>query len=503
MSFWNPDTIRAAAGGLWLARPPVSAQSTAGVPADAPLAGVSTDTRSLRPGQVFLALKGEHFDGHTFLRDAVLVGSSLLILSDAGAIPAGGLPRQVGIIKVADTRRALLRLAAAYRKTLEKTRVIAVAGSNGKTTTKVLIQSVLSSRFRGTTSPKSFNNDVGVPLTILSASPSDQYLLCEVGTNAPGEIAALAEVIEPDVAVLTSIGREHLEGLGSLDGVAREEASLLAYLRPGGTAVVTADAPSLAEHLKVVPNLVTFGRSAHADLRLTGVEHVRTPAGDPALRFVVNDRQAYTIGLVGEHNAQNALAALAVGRRFGVTDEQAAAALMSAAPPPMRLQRAVIGGVEILNDAYNANPDSTIAAIQTLAAIGAGARRRVAILGDMLELGAAAPDSHRDVAQAVIDSGTIDQVIYVGHLSLYGADRLSSAGWADDRYTLLSDLDSDQPGMIASRLEPGDCVLLKGSRRMRLERIVEALKARHGPPTEPSPAAAVLRAPASRVPARN
>ncbi len=249
---------------------------------------------------------------------------------------------------------------------------------------------------------------------------------------------------------------------------------------------------------------MTFGQTKPADLRLTGFEHVRTAAGDPALKFVVNGRQAYTIGLIGEPNAQNALAALAVGRRFGVTDEQAAEALAAAAPPAMRLQRSVIGGIEVLNDAYNANPDSTIAAIRTLVSIGAPARRRVAILGDMLELGAAAPDSHRDVAQAVLDAGSIDLVIYVGHLSLYGADRLSNAGWNDDRYLLLSDLESDQPGMIASRLEPGDCVLLKGSRRMRLERVVEALKARwqQGSQGEPGPVA-VFTAPGRREPARN
>lgn len=495
MTFWNPDTIRASCGGTWLARCPAPPPTATGVSAAPVIPGLSTDSRAIRPGQVFLALSGDKYDGHSFLRDVVHAGASMLIIDNPGAIPVGGLPKPVGIVKVGDTKKALLKLAAAYRKTLAKTRVIAVAGSNGKTTTTRLIHAILSTRMRGTSSPKSFNNDVGVPLTILSARENDQYLLCEVGTNAPGEIATLAQAVQPDIAVITSIGREHLEGLGSLDGVAREEASLLSHLRPGGIAVVTADAPALTEHLKVVPNVVTFGREGHADLRLTAVEHSLS-AECPGLRFVVNDRASYTLPLIGEHNALNALAAIAVARRLGVPDDQIALALTTATAPDMRLQRLTIGGVNIINDAYNANPESMIAALKTLVALGGNATRRIAILGDMLELGPAGIDAHREIGQTILDLGSrgtpggsvgggggIDSVIIVGHLGLHTAERLGRGGggvpgWNSDRYTLVSDLDAGQAAPVANLLRPGDLVLLKGSRRMRLERIIEALKQR-------------------------
>ncbi|MBC7834398.1 MAG: UDP-N-acetylmuramoyl-tripeptide--D-alanyl-D-alanine ligase [Phycisphaerales bacterium] len=482
MKFWTTDKVRVAAGGSWIARAPQG---------EIELNGLSTDTRSIRPGQAFLALRGDRHDGHAYLRDAVNAGAALLIIDRPEVVPpgvggsggtgagSGVFSRPVAIIKVADTGRALLKMAGVYRKTLSRTRVIAVGGSNGKTTTTRLIDTLLATKLRGTASQKSFNNAVGVPLTILSASGSDQYLICEVGTNAPGEIGMLAEVIEPEVAVITSIGREHLEGLSTLEGVAREEAQILTYLRPGGLAVVTADAPQLAEHLRCVPNVVTFGRSDKADLRLTGVEHVTSADGRVSLRFTVNDRQTCTLPMIGEHNALNALAALAVARRLGISEGVIGDALAAATAPAMRLERVNICGIEVINDAYNANPESTIAAVRTLASLGANAKRRIAVLGDMLELGAAAPDAHREVAQAVLDAGNIDKVVIVGHLGLYTAERLAR-DWAYGRYVLESDLDAGQAKNVAALFEPGDLVLLKGSRRMRLERVLEALRERVG-----------------------
>lgn len=491
MSFWTPDTIRAACAGTWIARPPAHRRGSEVV------RGLSTDSRTIAPGQAFLALRGGRFDGHAYLRDAVRSGASMLIVDTPGAVPHGGFlgpdggPAPVAVLRVADTGKALLKLAAAYRRTLETTKVIAVAGSAGKTTTTRLIDALLSSRLRGSASPRSYNNAVGVPLTILGAQSSDQYLICEVGTNAPGEIAVLGQIVEPDLAVITSIGREHLEGLGSIEGVVKEEAAILSYLRPGGAAVATADAPGLEEYLKCVPNVVTFGRSERADLRLTSVEHVGEGEGG-GVRFTVNDRATYRVPLLGEHNALNALAAIAVAKRLGIPDEVIADALAAARGPEMRLERLSIAGIEVINDAYNANPESTLAALRTLAQVGRSARRRVAVLGDMLELGQAAPDAHREIGQAVLELGTIDLVVIVGHLGLYTAERLCREpdGWSDERYVLVSDLDRGQAAGIAALLRPGDMVLLKGSRRMRLERVVEALKERHGVVTKGAEAAA-------------
>jgi UDP-N-acetylmuramoyl-tripeptide--D-alanyl-D-alanine ligase len=499
VDFFSPDNLRSICGGTWLARAPDGRA----------VQGISTDTRTLRPGEAYLALRGERLDGHRFLEAALAAGSSLLIVDDSEAgAAAARLPgaSQAGILRVHDTARALLRLGAACRRTLDSTRVIAVAGSNGKTTTTRLIHAVLSSSLRGSTSPKSFNNAVGVPLTILGASPGDQYLVCEIGTNAPGEIAQLAAVVEPDIAVITSIGREHLEGLGSLEGVAKEEASLLSYLRPGGLAVATADTPLLAEYLKCVPNVVTFGRCESADLRIGDVRHEIVADGRVGVSFTINGRLACTLPIAGEHNALNAAAAYAVGRRLGLDEDRIFEALASARAPDMRLQPLRIAwdaGADsiVINDAYNANPDSMLAALAAFESIcdaleqgrgrggpaaeaepGAGGGRRIVILGDMLELGDAGPAAHREIADRLLNLRRLDLVVLVGHLTLHTAHRLAEAGWEDDRMLMMSDLASGQPWAVAARLRPGDLVLLKGSRRMGLERILDALRERAGRP---------------------
>ena len=467
MSFWTPPSLRSATGGSWLHRPTNDEMP--------PIAGLGIDSRTLPPERAFLAIRGERFDGHDFLTDACARGARLLIVdrADAAASVAEAYP-DTWILKVADTRAALMKLAATYRRTLESTRVIAITGSNGKTTTTRLIDAVLSDKFRGSASIKSFNNDIGVPLTILNARPADQYLICEVGTNSPGEIEPLARVIEPDIGVITTIGRAHIEHFGTKAAIAREKAMLLSYIRPGGTAIVSADASELTEFVRPIPNVVTFGRHPDADLRLTSFEHDTT---DDAIcsHFTVNDRASFPLALYGEHNAYNALAAVAAGRRFGLEDHDIARGLESVRSADMRLQRESIGGVDVFNDAYNASPESMIAAIRTFASLTQSCARRVIILGDMLELGDAAPAAHQEVADAILDADTIDEAITVGAAALYTADRLSQH-WPQQRISMHSNLDDAQAARIASRIKPGDAVLIKGSRAMQLERVVDALR---------------------------
>jgi UDP-N-acetylmuramoyl-tripeptide--D-alanyl-D-alanine ligase len=495
--FWNPDNIRAACGGTWIVRPGLI-ELPKDRPADlplpdlhAPIRGVSTDSRTLKPGQAFVALRGENFDGHKFLADAVKAGAPLAVIDDASAVPAGGFPPPsdaCGIMKVADTGKALLKIAAAYRDSLKRTKVIAVCGSNGKTTTTRLIEHILAScGLRGTASKKSFNNAVGVPLTILGAKETDQFLVCEVGTNHPGEIKTLAEVVKPDVAVITSIGREHLEGFGDLAGVAAEEATVVKHIRPGGWAIAT-DAPELAEHLKAIKNLVTFGRSPVATLRLTEAKHVLE--GDQAwLAFTINGRQKFRLPLVGEHNALNAMAALAVARRLGVDESRSAAAIATAGGAEMRLMIEKCGnasnGVTIINDAYNANPDSMIAGIDTLTSLAAagfaGSKRCVCILGEMREMGAASEAGHRAVAEALNTAAKrtpIELAVLVGEGMHDAHDALRGMGWTADRLHFFPSAEGDAAAEIAGFLRPGDLALVKGSRRVKLERVVEAAKAR-------------------------
>ncbi|MCA9311752.1 MAG: UDP-N-acetylmuramoyl-tripeptide--D-alanyl-D-alanine ligase, partial [Phycisphaerales bacterium] len=350
-------------------------------------------------------------------------------------------------------------------------------GSNGKTTTGRLIDAVLRSRFRGTVSARSFNNDIGVPLTILAARPGDQYLVCEVGTNSPGEIETLARIIEPDIAIITMIGRAHIEHFGSTAAIAREKATLLSYIRPGGTAIVTAENDLLREFIKPIPNVLTFGRTRDADLRLTAFEHIADGDGGELSRFTINERRPFSLALYGEHNALNALAAVAVGHRFGLDDDEIARGLRDVVPSDMRLQRETIAGVDVFNDAYNASPESTVAAIRTFAALTGASRRRIVVVGDMLELGDAAPGAHREVAQAILEAEGIDAVVTVGAAALYTADELSQH-WPQGRISMFQRLRDDEARRIATMFEDGDAVLIKGSRGMRLEQIIVALRER-------------------------
>lgn len=468
MNIFDHDSFKSAVAGQWVARP--SARP-------ALITGVSTDSRSLTQGEAFIALKGDNFDAHHFIPQAISRGASLVLLERDSALPKGNLPPGLSAIKVPDTRKALMRLARAHRQSLDGTRVIAVTGSNGKTTTVRLIDAALSSRLRGVASIKSFNNEIGVPLTILRARKGDQYLLCEVGMNAPGEIAQLAEVVEPDIAVITSIGRAHIENFGSTDAIAIEKGSLLRFLRPQGLAVIPSDNQRLAELARKSPNVVTFGREDHADLRVTSSAHITSPDGATRLRITLNNRFTLDLPILGEHNATNIAAAIAVARRMGLEEDAIATALASAAPPDMRLQRKRIAGIDLYNDAYNANPDSAIAAIAAFSSLAADAPRRVVVLADMLEMGDLAADGHRDVADAILRAPNIDRVITVGQHSLHAANRLLEH-WTPDRVLMLAELDAAAEHgahRALAALRPGDAVLLKGSRGMRLERLEHLL----------------------------
>jgi UDP-N-acetylmuramoyl-tripeptide--D-alanyl-D-alanine ligase len=489
MSFWTLDNIKAAIGGSWLARPEgLSRRIDSG---ELSLAGAAIDSRAVKPGNVFFALRGEKTEGHLFIPQAAASGARLAITERPDALtslPAGANAGPAcAVLLVPDAAQALLRLGAAYRKTLDTTRVIAVGGSNGKTTTTRLIHTILSRTLRGTSSPKSFNNALGVPLTILNAKKSDNYLVCEVGTNAPGEIAVLAGALEPDVAVITSIGREHLEGLASLAGVAREEASLLCSLRPRATAIVPADSPELDEALRTLfsapgsarsrTSLVRFGISEAADVRIADAAEL--PLSNPGVRFTLNARTTHHIPLLGRHNALNATAAIIVARRLGVPEAEIAAGLAAAKPAEMRMERRRVslpgGDIELINDAYNANPDSMLAALGVLAAhAGEGASRRVAVLGDMLEMGDASVRAHEEIGRALARTREIDLVILVGAAMEHAATASNDPA----RFVRLDSLDNQGATVAASHLRPGDLVLLKGSRRMALERLIPALESR-------------------------
>jgi len=470
--FWEAESIKAVSRGRWVVH----------LPAGAMIQGASIDSRSCKPGHVFFALRGERTDGHLFLESAADAGAALAIVDRVESIPAGALKvlgDRCGVLAVADVAAALLTLGSAYRKTLTGTTVISVGGSNGKTTTTRLIESALSTSLRGTASPKSFNNSIGVPLTLLNAAPGDRFVVCEVGTNAPGEIAALGKVVRPDVAVLTSIGREHLEGLGDLAGVAREEAAMLGFLSPGGLAVMNADTPHLAQIGRPLvsasgASCVTYGESESADVRM-----VRIMSGESGVSVRLSGfAPEIRVALLGRHNAWNAAGAAIVARRLGIADEAIAQGLARARGPDWRMQRVDVevgdGKAVVLNDAYNANPESMRAALETFAQItGAEGRRgrRVVVLGDMLELGTCSPSLHDEIVQALTrcEPGV---AVFVGPEMV----RAGKARGAWYRAVLEPVSDDDAMARIADLVRPGDTVLLKGSRGMRLERVVHLLR---------------------------
>jgi UDP-N-acetylmuramoyl-tripeptide--D-alanyl-D-alanine ligase len=448
--------------------------------------GISTDSRTTQAGDLFFALSGPSFDGHDFVWQAIQRGAvGAVIAADRServsrSVPLQGQAASSGpipavLIEVESPLAALGRLAA-FHRSQSAAEVIAVVGSNGKTTTKAMIDHVLAGRRKGRSSPRSFNNSVGVPLTLLSAEVGDEYLVVEIGTNAPGEIGALAKIAEPDIAVVTSIGEEHLEGLGDLQGVAREELSALEFVREGGFAAVNIDSPHVREY-PARPKLtrVKFGMAEDAELRITAVE-----AAADGLQFTLNGRFGYRLPLVGVHNAWNATAAVAVARRLGMEHEEIAARLATFAPQPMRGEVLRLAGVTIINDAYNANPASAAAAIQTLEAMPARGRRLL-VLGEMRELGGHSEAMHRRLAESV-RRARIDGVLLVGRAAALMSGALAN-GSNTGRLVEMCDGVGDAAARLTEIVRDGDVVLLKASRAVGLERVVEPLR-RHLNPAE-------------------
>jgi len=439
------------------------------------VSGVSTDSRTVGPDELFFAIRGQRFDGHDFVADALRrrAAGAVIETARAGCIAAAlsgqaDLPSPPVLIQVDHTVAALGRLAGFHRRQLSLD-VIAVVGSNGKTTTKAMIDHILSLRRKGRSSPRSFNNAIGVPLTLLSAEAADDYLVVEIGTNAPGEIVALAELTRPNMAVITCIAEEHLEGLGDLAGVATEECSLLEGLPPGGFAAVNIDSPLARDRLPPAGvTRVTFGAHADADLRVTQAQHE-----SPWLHFTLNGRFEYRLRGAGTHNAWNAAGAIAVARRLGFEHAEIAARLESFVFPPMRTELVQLGGVTLINDAYNANPVSALAAIRTLEAQPARGRR-IAVLGEMRELGGQSQELHRQVAQRLRD-GQVDHVMLVGEAARTLYDGLSDDARSGPSVECCADV-----AACAARLpkivQDGDVVLLKASRAVGLERVVEPLR---------------------------
>jgi UDP-N-acetylmuramoyl-tripeptide--D-alanyl-D-alanine ligase len=467
MSFWEFEQLRRAAGGQWLRAPEPRHHDPAW---PRPL-GVSIDTRTLERGQIFAAIPGERVDGHGFVRAAEAAGASMALVERE---PEGFGKLSLPVLRVPGAVAALGRLARAWREQAPGVKVIAIAGSNGKTTTVRLTEAVLASTLRGAASKKSFNNALGVPLTMLSSRPGDQFLICEVGTNHPGELAELGAIVRPDIAAITSIGREHLEGFGDLDGVAREEASILEFVRPGGVGIVPHGCPELERAMTRTgsgPALLRVGPGEGADVRVTAAR-----VGATGTRFELNGRWPLRVPMLGAHHAMNGAVAATIGRRLGLSEEAIAAALAAAPVAEMRSERRTValrgGEAVVLLDAYNANPDSMAAALETLCALRPPAGgRRVAILGDMLELGGAEGVLHREAVEAALARRGIGLIVLFGPRMAVAAKGLH----APDRLVVEPEASDAAAARAAGLVRAGDLVLLKASRGTRLERVLAGM----------------------------
>jgi UDP-N-acetylmuramoyl-tripeptide--D-alanyl-D-alanine ligase len=427
---------------------------------------VCTDTREMREQSLFVALTGERFDGNEFLSQAAAGGAIAALIDRVPAAP----PLRMHLLKVENVRSAMGRLARFVRQQM-RGRVIAVAGSNGKTSTKHLIGAVLRDPLYGTISPKSFNNDIGVPLAIFPADPMQDYLVLEIGTNHPGEVSNLTAIAMPDIAVITNCSAEHLEGLGDVDGVRRENASLIEGLSPGGLLLVNGDDPQLVRAVEGFQGRrVTFGFLPGNDLQVTEIA-----CNDSGVRFKVNQiDETVFVPLLGRHTAANALAAIAVGREMGMSDHKMIENLAQARGPEMRLELEEWGEVRVLNDAYNANPASMKAAIETLAGLPATGRR-VAVVGEMRELGAASESLHREIGRFIAEDFPPDLLVCVGPMGEMIAAEARRSGLAGDRVEYFPD--AAAACAVTRRLRRGDLVLLKGSRAVRLETVARAIQA--------------------------
>ena len=433
---------------------------------------VCTDSRAAKAGDVFFAIKGEKFDGHEFACEVAAKGAAAVVVEKSRAQALRSkVPSGTGLLAVADVRVALGRLAAAYRREFNMP-VIAVGGSNGKTTTKELVASVLREKLPVLWSEASFNNDIGVPMTLLRMDRTHRAAVLEAGTNHPGELAPLVKMIAPKFGIITSIGREHLEFFGDVAGVAQEEGALAELLPADGKLFINGDSEWVDKiAARTQMPVVRIGTGEKNDWRAKKIRLDKS-----GVTFQVECAQEhfageYRVNLLGKHQATNALLAVAVGAELGLGRAEIQAGLAKCQPQKMRMQYWEANGVRVLDDAYNANADSMRAALETLCGLPLQGRR-VAVLGDMAELGAHGEAAHAEIGRLAAEL-KIGQLFTVGKNSTVTAKAARAAGLT--RVIEFVDVEAAVKA-VKNFLKPGDVVLLKASRSSRLERIAETLK---------------------------
>ncbi|HEX2226179.1 MAG TPA: UDP-N-acetylmuramoyl-tripeptide--D-alanyl-D-alanine ligase [Candidatus Binatia bacterium] len=438
---------------------------------------IITDSAMAKRGSIFVALKGERLDGHRFVADAFKRGAACAIVHQeiAGMVPSG-----VTTVRVENTLKALGDLAHYRRKKLAP-KVFAITGSNGKTTTKEMVAAILEEailngqKLRGKIlkTQGNFNNLVGLPLTLLGLRPSHKVAVVELGTNRPGEIQRLAEIAAPDFGIITAVAAAHLEGLTSLAGVAREKGALFRNLRPGGAIAVNMDDPRV-RRLGAAFKGRKIGYGQGGTVRAEAVQTLGPQGARFALRFGKR-RCRITLRYLGQHNVTNAVGAAALALLAGVSVAAVRRGLQKSQPFAMRMQAHTWRGAAVINDAYNANPASMAAAVNTLAALNGGGEK-IAVLGDMFELGKATSREHQELGKRVAKM-RIHRLYLLGRQAAAVKTGALSGGMNGDRVIIGKD-HRDIARQLRSHIKKGDSLLIKGSRGMRMEKVLSELKAR-------------------------
>lgn len=438
--------------------------------------GVSKDTRTLSPGQLYVPLVGEQYDGHNYAGLAREKGAAAALWQADRERPAEleGWP----LVLVEDTLAALQRLAAAYRKELP-VKIIGITGSNGKTTTKDMVAAALATVFRVHKTAGNLNNHIGLPMTVLEMDATVEAAVLEMGMSGYGEIQLLSEIATPDVAVITNIGDAHMQQLGSREGIARAKLEIAAGLRPGGLLVLNGDEPLLGPEAVTLPEgvqVLRFGQQPHNDW-IMEPQQMDASTSQLCLRGPGDTELQLTVPAAGVHNMMNAAAAAAIAMALGVPAEQIAAGLAGLQLSAMRIERSeAFNGAIVLNDAFNANPTAMRAAVDLVEQLQ-GYSRRWLVLGDMLELGEQEAEMHREVGR-YITPAKAERVLTFGRLGAYIAE--GAAQTFGDAAEAVRAFDTKQALIewLRARLAPEDLVLVKGSRGTRMEEIVQAIQHR-------------------------
>ncbi len=440
---------------------------------DSSFQGISTDSRTVAEGELFIALKGPRFDGHHYALEALRkkAGGVLVEKEKVGDIRWNGY-RSRAVIAVDDTLAALGDMARDWRRK-HNTPLVALTGSNGKTTTKEMVAACLETAFPVVKTKGNLNNLIGVPLTLLTLTEKERVIVLEMGMNVPGEIRRLTEIAEPDVGLITNIQTVHLEGMGSLEKLEEEKGELFRRMRRDGTLLVNQDDPRVVGLAKDYPGQrITFGIEHPADIMAKEIR-LHGAAGTSFTLILEGEAMEVRLRLLGRHFVPNALSAIAVACLFGVEVPRAREALENFQSFPMRMEVISLkGGETLINDAYNANPYSTEAALETLAE-SKGMGRAIAVLGDMLELGEFTKEAHEQIGKRVSEL-SIDFLLAMGEEGSVVVESAVRHGLPAEKAKVVES-HSDAVALLRQKMQNGDWILVKGSRRMAMENVVAGL----------------------------